>query len=496
MLNNNALAKFMMGEEQENGQPKKSSTLGSDETSIPAEVNHYEHNTNDYEDFKLLCEQIHKHFQEFELKASDDVLSDSITRLEDALLGKPEAVSYYYSQIRSYLKSENKSHIEFPPWYDDLVEAVFHEVWGFAGIWEWIKHGESSSCKIIQPRIYFMENGKTVLKPQTISAERFKTLKRRLLINDKSQKENTEYQEIYMVDGTRIEIYNNHKKSSGEGVIVFRRYTLEEYSFEKLADLKTIDQESIPLLEAMVSCGFNTVILGPVRSGKTGFLATYQMYEDPELEGVLIETDPEIPLHKMMPNAPIMQLIADDEKLENLVKPLVRSDADYLLQGEARDGRALRLMLMLTKKGTRRTKGTFHTSKPYNFCYDAAQEIVNIHGGSIWAYMIQFAENFNFLFEMSSDSRDARIKRLIGIHELQFDPDTLEIRTNTICHFDRVSEKWTYNANLSEKTRDDGVRVSIDNFNKFEKELIRLAELYPMEVNPIKVSPFSKLIGK
>jgi len=484
---NNSLAQFMGIEQQQ----EKPSNIETNAVKRNQEFVHAE----SFEDFDLLCKQIHNHFEEFELKVDSDTLSDNINRLQDALLGKEEAVNFYYSKINLYLKKENKSYVQFPSWYDNLVEAVFHEVWGFAGIWEWIKNGESSSCKIIQPRIYFMENGKTTLKPQTISAERFKTLKRRLLINDKTQKENTDYQEIYMVDGTRIEIFNNHKKASGEGVIVFRRYTLDDYSFEKLADLQTIDKESINLLKFMVPCGYNSVILGPVRSGKTGFLSTYQMYEDPTLEGVLIETDPEIPLHKMMPDSPIMQLIADDEKLEKLVKPLMRSDADYLLQGEARDGRALRLMLMLTKKGTRRTKGTFHTSKPYNFCYDAAQEVVNIYGGSIWAYMIQFAENFNFLFEMASDSRDARVKRLMGIHELQFDQDSLEVKTNTICHFDRESEEWTYHATLSDKTREDGMRVSIDQFYQFEEELKRLAELYPMKINPIKVSPFSKLVG-
>lgn len=487
MLKNSTLADFMLNQESENQVIKTVKKEHMEST-----------NPDNFEDFQALCAEIKEFIEKEDLKTdSDETIQVAAERLRNALLGKKDAVEYYIQKITEYLSDNNKFYITHPSWYDDLAEAVFHEVWGFAGIWEWIKHGKSSSCKVIQPRIYFMDDDDhTVLKPQTISEERFIQLKRRLLINDTSQKESSDYQEIYMVDGTRIEIFNNHKESSGAGVIVFRRYTLKEYNFEKLAELKTIGNEAIPLLKAMVPCGFNMNVIGPVRSGKTGFMTTYQTYEDPRLEGVFIETDPEVPFHEIMPEAPIMQLIADNEKMDGLIKPLMRSDADYIIQGESRDGAALRLMLMITKKGTRRVKGTFHTGQPHNFCYDAAQEIVNIYGGSIWAYMIQFAENFNFLFEMAPDSRSFGRKRLMGIHEIQFDEETFEIKTNAICKFDREKETWSYNANLSTKTREDGMKVSIANFQKFENILKQLAEQYPMTEKPIRVSPYSRLIGR
>lgn len=443
-----------------------------------------------YEDFYTLCERVKNHIQN---KTSENQ-EEWLKRQKRALLGYQNEVTYYKNEINDYLETHHMSYIKCPPWYDTLVEGIFHENWGLAGIYEWVKNGTSSSCKIIQPRIYFLENGRTVLKPQRLSEARYKALRKALLLNDTSQRENSDYQELYMVDGTRIEIYNNHKESSGEGIIVFRRYTVKDYSFEKMAEFGTIGDEAIPMLKHMVGCGYNVNMIGPVRSGKTTFLTTYQSYEDQTLEGVLVETDPEIPLHELMPSAPIMQLICDGDELDGLVKPLMRSDADYLIMGEARDGRALRLMLMLTKKGTRRVKATFHTGKAQDFCYDVAQEITNVYGGNIWAYMIQVATNFDFLFEFMSDPNDKSKKRLKGIHEIQFDTDTMEIRTNAICLYDVLTEKWSYNSNLSEKTRMLGMEENQESFELFETELKKLAKDYEMKENPVRLSPFSRLV--
>lgn len=447
----------------------------------------------DYREFYELCDNVKKYIQE---KQKEDQVEWN-KRQKNALLGHQKEVDYYSHEISYYIEKQHKAHIVHPPWYDTLVEAVFHENWGLAGIYEWVKHhGSSSSCKIIQPYIYFLENGVQTLKPQRLSKNRYNTLKKALLLNDTSQTERSDYHELYMVDGTRIEIYNNHKESSGEGVIIFRRYTVKDYSFERLADLQTIGHEAVPLLTHMVGCGYNVNMIGPVRSGKTTFLTTYQLYENPTLEGVLVETDPEIPMHLLMPKAPIMQLVSDGDKLETLVKPLMRSDADYLIMGEARDGRALRLMLLLTKKGTRRVKATFHTGHAQDFCYDVAQEIANVYGGNIWAYMIQAATNFNFLFEFMSDPMDKSKKRMKGIHEIRFNPDTMLIQTNAICLFDVESETWTYNSDLSEETRYQGLAENRDAFLAFEEELKKLADQFSMKKhqNPIRTSPFSRLV--
>lgn len=443
-------------------------------------------NQDNLEAFTMLCEQAKEHINKLQ-ETNSDVWLD---RQKKAILGYPKEVQYYIKEINNFIHMENKENTKFPSWYDSLDEAIFHENWGLAGIYEWIKDGKSSSCKVIQPRIYFLKNGKTELQQQQLSLERFEKLKEILLLNDTSKRKNAPYQEIYMIDGTRIEIYNNTK----EGTIIFRRYIVDNYTFENLSALGSIDEQSIPLLKSMVNCGFNVNMIGPVRSGKTTFLTTYQSYEDPTREGVLVETDPEIPLHKIMPSAPIIQMVADDEQLENILKPLMRSDGEYLIMGEARDGRALRVLLMITKKGTRRVKGTFHTGNAEDFCYDIAQEIVNHFGGDVWAYMVQAAKGFHYLFEFNSLAKDKSQKRLTGIYEIRLNPTTLQVSTHKICDYDTQSDDWTYCYDISEQTENDAIREAPEDFKEFSKTLKTLAEQKPMTKSNIVISPFSQLV--
>ncbi|MBR5926656.1 MAG: ATPase, partial [Firmicutes bacterium] len=121
-------------------------------------------------------------------------------------------------------------------------------------------------------------------------------------------------------------------------------------------------------------------------------------YEDKNLEGVMVETDPEIPLHLLMPKSPVMQLIADGEELSVISKNLLRSDADYFIMAEARDGTALDTALRIASKGTKRMKLTFHSRNPYHFPLEAAMEIAGSTGGDIELIMKKLAANFDYLF--------------------------------------------------------------------------------------------------
>lgn len=458
----------------------ESSNGAAEEILLADDQTNYE---KKYNAFFSVCAEVQQYMQ----KKMEEDSEKWLETQKNAILGHPKEVQVYMDHIDEYLTRKNKKSIETPYWYDNLIEGVFHENWGLAGLQEWIKNPNSSSCKVIQPRIYFLENGVQQLKPQSLSKNRYERLKKALLLSDTSKRMNDPYQEVYMLDGTRIEIYNNTK----QGTIIFRKYVIKSFRFENLARLKSIDPLCIPMLEAMVACGFNVNMIGPVRSGKTTFLTTYQSYERPELEGVLLETDPEIPLHDIMPKSPIIQMIADNEELDGILKPLMRSDGDYLIMGEARDGRALRQMLMITKKGTRRVKGTFHTGFAEDFCYDIAQEIVNIYGGDVRSYMIQAAKGFNFLFEFASSSENRGEKKLKGIHEICLDMETLMVSTNQICRYNLETKDWEYNGSLSERTLQLGLEEDENAIVVFQDSLIRLAKEKPMTINPQRISPFS-----
>lgn len=133
---------------------------------------------------------------------------------------------------------------------------------------------------------------------------------------------------------------------------------------------------------------------GQVRSGKTTFLQVWQRHEYPSLEGLALATDPETPWHKIMPQAPIMQLVADGQRLSSITKSLLRGDNDYILLEEMRDGAAFHLALDITSTGTTRSKGTIHDNDGINVPYKMASKIRQVYGGDSRELIAQVYKNF------------------------------------------------------------------------------------------------------
>ncbi|QHI73182.1 P-loop NTPase family protein [Aminipila terrae] len=198
----------------------------------------------------------------------------------------------------------------------------------------------------------------------------------------------------------------------------------------------------------MVKLGYSVAVTGAMKSGKTSFLATLQSYEDESLEGVMLETDPEISLHKLIPKAPIVQVLAKDEKLKTITKHLLRSDADYLIMAEARDGTALDTVLRIASKGTRRLKLTFHERNPMNFPYDVAAEIILSMGGDMELIARRAAESFDYIFHFVQ-LKDKGQKRLKGIYEMFVDKETGKIMITQICAYDYKADDWRWRYKIS-----------------------------------------------
>jgi pilus assembly protein CpaF len=217
----------------------------------------------------------------------------------------------------------------------------------------------------------------------------------------------------------------------------------------------------------MVCCGYNVVFCGSVRSAKTTFLSTWQRYEDPELEGVMVETDPEIPIEKLMPDSPVIQLIADGDSLAGIAKSLMRSDADYFILAEARDGVALDTAVRLARKGTRRMKMTFHTREPRAFAQDAAVEIVRAMGGDMAETALRVAGSFDYVFHFSSMRKD-RTKKLAAIYEMGLSEDGERVLMHEICRYSGTSDSWKWTYHVGSDKRDIGMEEDADAFAAFD----------------------------
>lgn len=429
--------------------------------------------------FQILCDTIFAYFHSgWEREGLE---TSTLIRQKNAILGKELEVKYFKDNIEDYLKRNNKLMEWYPNWYMDIVDAIYQECWGLGGIAQWKyskKYALSQSAKVIGNKIYFMENGKMKLQHQTISDDRRKQLIKALLLNEKNIHYNEKHAEVSMHDGTRITIYGEKLVKENLEVIIFRKYIIPKLSFEEQAKRNTIPHEVIPMLKNMVDIGYNVIFTGAVRTGKTTFLETWQMYEDTTLEGVMIETGAEIPAHKLQPYAPIIQLIADDDELGSIMKQVLRSDADYIISAEARDGRALNVSMRAANKGTRRCKTTYHTTDPTDICYDIADEIVKFYGGDLYNTIFKVAKSFHYVFHFIQLA-DKSKKRLKGIYEIRFNRYDHKISIHQICKYDYSSDSWQFKYDIGDDKKEIGHEEDKKALTVFENELKKMEQKYP-----------------
>jgi len=445
---------------------------------------------NKKDQFYKLCSDVLEYFnREWDIdNGRNNEATDRLLYMQKrAIIGYEAEVSYFRAKINDYLKNNNIS-CWYPSWYDDLVSAIFHENWGFAGIQQW-RGMKSPTAKIIGERIYFLENGKMKLQEQTISRDRLNQLINALLLKDPKLRINEGTAEVHTLDGIRIKIYTD---IAIEPIVVFRNYIVDNLTFDEQVKRGTIPAEIVPMLIAMNRVGYNVMFIGPPGTGKTTFLETWQRYEDQSLEGIQVQTDPEIISSKLLPKAPVMDIIADGDRLRRLTKDLVRGDYDYIIMAETRDGVAAKISLKATSKGTRRFKGTFHSSDPVDFPYDFAEEIVSEYGGDMYTTIIKVAKGFHYLFELCK-LKDKGQKRLKGIYEIRFDRTTFDVTVRQICKYDFVKDDWTYRYDIGSDKEMIAYEEDIEAFNIFRNELKKLSEAKPMQGESIFVPPYMKL---
>ena len=379
--------------------------------------------------FPQLCEAVMEAF--FRDWEERDSSRSALEIQKRAIIGYDKEKSFFKNRIADILRDMDASDAPYPPWYESLTDAIYHENWGLAGLAEWFRpnYAFSSSAKIIGENMYFLENGRMVLKPQKISKERKDQLIKAFLLLTPEERMDKSYHETYLLDGTRVTIFTAPMAKAGQEALIFRRYVVPSLSFEEQAKRGTIPQAAIPLFQTMVKLGFNVAFVGAVRTAKTTFLSTWQALEDPSLEGVMVETDPETAYRREM-------TWEDFDRRANRFAHLL------LTAGAARDGIALDTAVRIASKGTKRMKMTFHTRSPRLFPLEVATEIVKSTGGDLPLTMQKAAGSFDYLFHFIQLSDKSR-KRLKGIYQMNVDEQG-GIAIEPLCEYDPVADSWTF----------------------------------------------------
>ena len=426
------------------------------------------------EQFYAVCQVVEAEFDKEWNETDDESKNRKLEREKRAIMGFEEETRFYKEKIKEILRDKKLSDRWHPDWYPDLCEGVFAELYGLAGLAPWAydmetKYKTSSSAKLIGDRLYCLIDGRSELQPQRITARRRQQLKRTLLLATPYERLEYGFHEVYLRNGIRITIYSGERTKDGQDVMVFRKYVLEELTFENLAEKGTIPPEAIDLFHKMIAIGFNVIFAGQVRSGKTTFMQIWQRNEDPSLEGLAIATDPETPWHQIMPQAPIMQLIADGSQLESITKSLLRGDNDYVLLEEMRDAAAFSLALDITSTGTTRSKATIHDSDGLNIPYKMASKIRERYGGHTKELIAQVFKNFDYVIELCQLPEDKGKKVMKGILEYDYDMENDRVLARRICSYDFLQKCWYWNGS-------DGT-LKMDKYPEQKKEIEQMMKL-------------------
>lgn len=438
--------------------------------------------------FEDVCERVRIRMEQ-EWKLFDDFEKQEILERERAaILGYEKEMQFYKDKITEIINTENLQ-AEAPEWYESLPEGVFAELYGLAGLSPWVydkteAYRNSSSAKLIGDRLYCLIDGKSCLQPQRIGRERRMQLRRAFLMTSPRERMEKGFHELYLNNGIRVTIYAGERTKPDQEIMVFRKYILKELTFPMMAELGTIPQEAVVLFETMVKIGFNVLFAGTVRSGKTTFLQTWQSYESPELEGLAISTDPETPWEKIMPKAPVMQLVADGKELEDITKSLLRGDNDYVILEEMRDAQSYRLSMELASIGEGRCKATVHTGDVINLPYKIASKIRDTYGGDEQGLISQVFKSFDYVFEFCQMKDNRAAKKLKSISELCYDGETDRVSIHRICTYIDEEHGWVWSCHVGKDKENKTARYSKED-EIMKKELKTLSEKYPMFGNNV-----------
>ena len=440
----------------------------------------------EFEPFFRVCSMVEDVFEADWRDTDEAARSRKLEREKRAIIGYERERNFFQERIREILSDRGLQNTSFPPWYRDLAEGVFHEVYGLAGLAPWAydateEYRHSSSAKLIGDRLYCLIDGKSVLQPQRINAKRREQLKRSLLLASPRERLEEGFHEVYLHNGIRITIFSGERTKPDQDVMVFRKYVLQNLTFETLAELETIPADAVPLFRLLVKIGLNVLITGPVRSGKTTFLQIWQQEEDPSLEGLAVATDPETPWHEIMPDAPLMQLIADGKDLDRLTRSLMRGDNDYILLEEMRDAAAYHLALEITATGTMRSKATVHDGSSENIPYKMASAVQERYGGNLQSIIAQVFRSFQLVFRFAPEYPDRSRKRLQSIDAYRYDMEQDEVSVHQLCRYDASEKQWLWKADFAWADGISGVDKKGREWRRME-EIIRQLEFR----NPLK----------
>lgn len=439
--------------------------------------------------FFSLCDNVARHIESvIEGKINqknDDESQDYVELKHKVMLDDPLAIKTMKSLIEDYISFHSWSHVIAPSPYNNLVDGIFHENYGWGPLAGWREDPTMQRCKVIGHKdIWFADDNGNRTKQTDLSfrsleevrglMERFKNMDP---TNRLDPSNNTEMETVTPDGDVRITLMIPPR--SIEPVITLRKQTVKVYNMEQQIALGTIPEEAKEIIIKLARSYGNSVIAGPPASGKTTMLMTFLAYSK-HMETAFTETTFEMfPRQAFVGECIIHARALGDNQEESLFSTVLRKDIEQLIAAEIRLSE-VEVYGAASERGLRKVMGSFHIEDPINIPGVMARLSVQHQRGQV-SYTDEYARFADSLsYSIAMDIGEDNVKRITSIQFYDLDPFTLQVRTNRIMWFDEEAGDWKYNNDLPKRAHRLLKKDSKVTYERFMEILNALSEEKPM----------------
>ncbi|MGZ9584151.1 ATPase, T2SS/T4P/T4SS family [Paenibacillus marinisediminis] len=406
-----------------------------------------------------------------------------LSRQHEAIIGVNSAIDWFKREIEEFLRKNGLLGSHYPPYYSDVVEAVYQETYGLGPISTWWKHEHytnSQAARIIGVHIYFEISGQQEELQEICyqsEADVLRVAKQLSLRNPTtSLNGHNPSLQIDMADGTRVTIII--PPWSVKPMIIFRHYTIKKVSLEDIASYGTYPIELVTILRAIAKGRGTTMLCGPVKSGKSTLLSAMIAERQTYDRMMIIQKDfDELKTSFYYPKHAVMELIMTQSNRSQIFDLILRSDYEYIVVGEMRSLEA-EIFLKSCERGLPGALTTYHTSDPADIPSQLADVVIEEQPSK--SHQVQWqrvAKNVHFAVVME-ELKD-RSKRLSQLTVFDWNAATRQFQTCDLVKWNDKAMAWTYSSHIPERVLTILEKYAPAETKRMQSLLLQLATHFP-----------------
>lgn len=449
--------------------------------------NAYEQNKEDFKQAKsFVYQKIRERIENKNLKESE---REQLQSAEHSAIMEPKSEMILLEIIREILRDSKYVNAAYDPMFPSLEKAIFEHLYGFKNMYKWKSFPDSPSAMIIGTKILFKLNGKFVEQKEGLeSLEEVKEIIRLLKQANPhfSINEHEPTGELDLPDRIRVTIVIPPRAAVPE--IMFRRFTINEFSFEKQAEENTIAIEDISLYKFISNKLLNTIVAGHVESGKTTFIKTIFSERPKDMSVILIEGHPETYLMQDFPERTIHEFYTRGGSLGEITRTVLRIDHDFVILQEVR-GIEADYALDSASRGSEGVLMSYHVTEPNFIPEQLTQHIVDHFPNRKFDNELRRATrilDIGFTMSKYENPVTKKIeKKVMSMFEFVYEHDKDKAYINNLILFDETNNCWQYNSTISDSLKKKLIKKDPEGYIHFENLLKEREKISPLE-NPIQ----------